>query len=206
MPYFTQLDAPDLASLGDPLAARLIVALVFHDRESPTHESVSRLLTGYVTVTDKAIREYRAGREVLLAYARSNNQTVLMFEGVGRMETSINSAKRALRFLGRLSTSKSSVPLDRTLRRLSQSAERTLTPLRDAIEHIDADIMQPAKLRPGQAHLLAIDHGGQYLEIANHRITFVALAGALGTLHQAGVSLLESLPTINQAGARPGTT
>ena len=195
MPYFTQLDAPDLMRLGAPLAARLMTALLFHGRESPTDESVSRLLTGYVMVTDKAIREYQAGREVLLAYSSSNNQTLLMFDGVGRMETSINSAKRALRFLGRLSTSKSSLLIDRTLRRLSQNAEKTLTPIRDAIEHIDSDIMQTTKLRPGEAHLLAIDHDGQYLEIGRHRMTFVSLANALTTLHQTGIGLLDSLPT-----------
>ena len=199
MPYFTQLQAPDLAELGEPLAARLIVAMLFHGKEAPSEPSVSRFLTGFVMVTDKAIREYRAGRETLIAYSNSNNQLLMMFDGVGRMETSINSAKRALRLLGRIASSNSSLSVDRTLRKLAQGSENTLTPIRDAIEHIDTDITVTGALKPGEAHLLGVNHSGEYLEIARHRISFTSLANSLRTLHRTGTEMVQTLPQAQQA-------
>ena len=121
-----------------------------------------------------------------------------MFDGVGRMETSINSAKRALRFLGRIGSSKSSLSVDRTLRKLAHTSEKALTPIRDAIEHIDTDIMVAAELKPGEAHLLAVDHAGEYLEIGRHRIAFASLAKSLKTLHQTGVEMVQTLPQVQQ--------
>ena len=146
-------------------------------------------------VTDKAIREYKAGRETLAAYSKSQNELLIMFDGVGRMETCIGSAKRALRLLGRIGTTKSRLAVDRTLRKLAQSPEKAITSIRDAIEHIDGIIVDATTLKPGDAHLLAIDHAGKNLEIGTERMTFDALAASLRSLHNTGVQMLEALPS-----------
>lgn len=194
MPYFNELHAPDLDDLAPPLAARLINRLLFYGQDAPTDPTVSRLLTGYVMVTDKAVREYIAGRATLIAYSKSQNELFIMFDGVGRMETCISSAKRALRVLGRIGTTKSQLAVDRTLRRLAQSPEKAITSIRDAIEHIDGIIVDGPTLKPGDAHLLAIDHAGQHLEIGTERLTFHALAASLRSLHKVGFQMLEALP------------
>jgi hypothetical protein len=196
MPYFTELNAPDLSDVGEPLATRMIVALLFHGKESPANAAESRLLTGFVMVTDKALREYKAGRETLILYSKSANQMALMFEGVGRMETCISSTKRAFRFLERLAALPATVQVDRTLRRLVQSWENSLTPIRDAIEHIDGDIVSENGIKPGDAHLLAMSNDGEHLEIFTHRLSLSDLAKALRSLHRAGLEILGSLPSV----------
>ncbi len=195
MPYFTELIAPDLSDLGESLATRMVVALLFHGKNSPESTAESRLLTGFVMVSDKALREYKAGRECLILYAKSANQLHLMFEGVGRMETCINSAKRAFRFLEKLSARPNSVQVGRTLRRLLQGWETSLTPVRDAIEHIDRDVVRGEGINPGDAHLLAMSKDGAHLELAHHRLSLNDLAKAMRGLHRAGVELLASLPS-----------
>ena len=195
MTYFNELHAPDLSDLAPPLSVRLINGLLFHGKEAPTDTTLSRLLTGYVMVTDKAIREYEAGRNALVAYSNSQNELLIMLDGVGRMETCISSAKRALRLLGRIGTTKSPLAVDRTLRKLAQSPEKAITSIRDAIEHIDGVIVHGPTLKPGDAHLLAIDHAGKYLEIGNERMTFDAMARSLRSLHNTGVQMLDALPS-----------
>jgi hypothetical protein len=196
MPYFTDLAAPDLSDVGEPLATRMILALLFHGKESPASAAESRLLTGFVMVTDKALREYKSGREALILYSKSANQMGLMFEGVGRMETCISSAKRAFRFLERLVALPATVQVDRTLRRLVRSWENSLTPIRDAIEHIDGDIISESGIKPGDAHLLAMSKDGEHLELLTHRLSLNDLAKALRSLHRAGLELLGSLPSV----------
>ena len=195
MPYFNDLHAPDLSDLAPPLAVRLINGLLFQGKEGPPDPTVSRLLTGYVMVTDKAIREYTDGRTTLLTYSKSQNELLLMFDGVGRMETCISSAKRALRLLGRIGTTRSPLAVDRTLRKLAQSPEKAITSIRDAIEHIDSVIVDGPTLKPGDAHLLAIDHAGKHLEIGSEQMTFDALARSLRSLHKTGAKMLDALPS-----------
>lgn len=174
---------------------RIIKGLLFHGTDVPTDPTVSRLLTGYVMVTDKAIREYIAGRETLLAYSKSQNELLILFDGMGRMETCISSAKRALRLLGRISKSKSLLVVDRTLRKLAQNPEKAITSMRDAIEHIDGLISDAPTLKSGDAHLLVIDHAGKHFEIGSEQMTFVALARSLRSLHKMGAQMLDQLPS-----------
>ena len=72
--------------------------------------------------------------------------------------------------------------------------EKSITSIRDAIEHIDGVIVDGPTLKPGDAHLLAIDHAGEHLEIGTDRLTFHALAASLRGLHRVGVQMLEVLP------------
>lgn len=140
MPYITECKAPDISDLGATLLARSMIGLVSHGRVQPESPVASRLLTGYLLTTDKAVREFIAGRDTLIAYSRSSNETSLLVEGLGRYETCINATKRAFRFIEGMANHRESPDVDRTLRRLLQNWGRTLTPIRDAIEHIDGDI------------------------------------------------------------------
>ena len=116
-------------------------------------------------------------------------------EGVGHFETCINSAKRALRALGRLGTQPDAPAIDRTIRRLAQSWASTITDLRDAIEHIDSDIVSGAGVLEGDPHLLTIDKSGENLEIGSYRISVTRLHGVVKALHAAGLAIIHSLPT-----------
>ena len=47
-------------------------------KNSPADAAEDRLLTGFVAVSDKALREYKAGRECLILYSKFANQMHLM--------------------------------------------------------------------------------------------------------------------------------
>jgi hypothetical protein len=78
-----------------------------------------------------------------------------VFEVLGRFETCINCSKRALRLLEQLAASPEIPYVDRTLRRLLRTFEKSVTGVRD-IEHVDEDITH-AGIRDGEAHLLALN-------------------------------------------------
>lgn len=199
MPYISECKAPDLSSLGPTLLSRMITGLVFQGRKPPTSESASRLLTAYLSIVDKAVREYSAGREILIAYSKSKNESRLFTEGLGRFETCINSTKRAFRIVERMSAHPDSPTIERTMRRLLKSMAKTITSIRDSIEHIDGDIAAEDVLKTGMAHLLTMNHEGDTLEIANHKLQLADLAKVVSALHKAGCDLLNALPVIEQS-------
>src|SRR5258708_3615526 len=102
MPYFTHLKAPDLSDINNKTLLERTIHGLFQGSQPPADQKGCRLLFCFLINTDKAIREYEAGRETLIKYSTSTNKIALMIEGVGRMETCINSIKQAFRFWDRL--------------------------------------------------------------------------------------------------------
>jgi hypothetical protein len=194
MTYITECKAPDISDLGESLLGRTITSLVFQGRKPPDSSIALRLLTGFLVVTDKAIREYSAGRATLIEYSGSQNTTRLFVEGLGRFETCIHSAKRGFRFLERMGSQSELPSVSRTLRKLMGNWEKSITPIRNAIEHIDDDIAAETALPIGTPHLLAMNHEGDCLEIARHNIKLDDLAKVLRALHRVARELLEALP------------
>lgn len=117
------------------------------------------------------------------------------FEGVGHFENCINSAKRALRALGRLGTQQDGPVIDRAIRKLAQSQATAITNLRDAIEHMDADIVTGAGIPEGDPHLLTVSKEGDQLEIGGYRISIIALQSVIKALYSAGFAMIQALPT-----------
>jgi hypothetical protein len=155
---------------------------------------VQRLLSGYLFAVDTAVREYRDGRTTLVRYSRSANQTLILIEGLGRFENCINAVARSLKFLMALSAYPESPTIDRTLRRLIASLEESISSVRNSIEHIESDIASTALMPEGAAHMLAINHGGDTLEIPVHTITFRSLASTISKLYSAGGQMIDALP------------
>ena len=190
MPYITQCVAPDVASLAaTPLWRAEFVALIFDAQMPMPSVKASRLFTCYLLVVDKVVREYVAGRELLIAYTKSNNETKLYIEGLGRFETCINSIKRALRLLDRISRNNESPPVNKTLRDFLDSLDKSFTDTRDAIEHMDEFIVDGV-LGDGEAHLLVAEPSGEYLEISKCRLSYYSLHKVVSKLHQAGSAMI----------------
>lgn len=194
MAYIENLHAPDISDLGPSLVARTARAMISRGGTSMESSNAFRLITGFLITTDKAIREYCAGRATLLDYCSNSKGLDQLQDGLGRFETCILTAKRALRFLEKLSAHPDSPKLERTLRRLSGKFGETLIPIRNTIEHIDEEIGKETQLTPGMAHLLSIDRSGEYLDISEHKISLIDLAKILRHLHLVGRELLSNLP------------
>ena len=148
-----------------------------------------------MVITDKAVREYRTGHNRIVEHMAANGDYKAYIEGVGHFENCINSTKRALRLLNQLSNHRDGPKLDRTARRAAEFWSDKVGKIRNAIEHIDKDIMSDAGLPEGSAHLLTISSDGSQLEIGSYHLKFVALAQTLQSLFIAGMAIIQALPT-----------
>jgi hypothetical protein len=137
MPYIKECRVPDLSEFRTPIVSEYTLRLVFHGAGTSDRRARSFVIN-YILSVDKAIREYNAGRELLVQYAASSNRTTLLIEGLGRFETCINSTKRALRFIDRLAAHQAGPEIERLTRRLLQGYIALITSIRDSIEHMDA--------------------------------------------------------------------
>ena len=195
MTYLERFEPPELPAGASTLRNQLELGLVFHARQVPPTPSTARLLTTYMITADKAAREYMAGCRRVRDHMNAGGGIQAFVEGAGHFENCINSAKRALRALGRLGTQQDGPAIDRTIRKLAQSQAKTITDLRDAIEHMDEDIVSGGGIPDGAPHLLTIDRNGENLEIGTHHIPIVGLHSVVRALYSAGVAIIQALPT-----------
>lgn len=195
MAHIERFEPPELPAGASTLRIQLELGMVFHARQVPPTSSTVRLVTTYMITTDKAAREYMAGCRRVRDHMIAGGGIQSFVEGVGHFENCINSAKRALRALGRLGTQEDGPPIDRTIRKLAQSQATTITDLRDSIEHMDEKILSGSGIPEGAPHLLTIDKQGDNLEIGTHRIPIAGLQGVVRALHSAGLAIIQALPT-----------
>lgn len=195
MAYLERFESPELPSGASTLQSQLEFGMVFHARQVPPSPSTTRLLTTFMITTDKATRKYSAGCRRINDHMDAGGGIQAFTEGVGHFENCINSAKRALRALERLGTQQNGPVIDRTIRKLAQSQTRAITDLRDAIEHMDADIVTGAGIPEGDPHLLTVNKQGDHLEIGAHQISIITLQSVVRALHSAGSAIIQSLPT-----------
>ena len=194
MAYLSHFDPPLLDENMGTLRGHFELGLLLQGRQPPQDKSVSRLFTAYLIVVDKAIREYRSGCIMVMENMKSGGIRPYV-EGTGHFETCINSVKRAMRLLTGIARAPESPTADRQLRRSIRVWDTQLTNVRDAIEHIDADILSNGGLEEGMAHLLTISGDGLRLEIGAHSMPLHALHSTITSLHEAGSVMIQSLPS-----------
>lgn len=195
MAYLDRFETPELPAGMSNLRNQLELGMVFHSRQIPPSPSAARLLMTYMITTDKAAREYMAGCRRLADHMNANGGIQAFVEGVGHFENCINAAKRALRALGRLGNQHDGPKIDRGIRKLAQSHAKTITDLRNAIEHMDEYIVSDLGVPDGLPHLLTIDKIGENLEIGSYQIPINALQDGLCALHAAGIAIINALST-----------
>lgn len=195
MTYLERFEPPELPTSASTLRSQLELSMVFHARQVPPSSSTTRLLMTYVITTDKAAREYVTGCRRIQEHMVAGGGIQAFVEGIGHFENCINSVKRALRAFGRLGTQPDGPVINRTVRKLAQSKAKTITPLRDAIEHMDADIVTGEGIPEGAPHLLTIDKQGDHLEIGTHQISIIELHDIVKALYFAGSAIIQALPT-----------
>ena len=200
IPYITHFDAPELLEANSSLRFHVEAALIFHGKQHPYSPKASRLFTAFLLVVDKAAREYSAGRELLVAYASSSNNTKLFIDGLGRYETCVTTTKRAFRLFDRIKNEREIPSVERLTRNLALVYDKHITDIRDAIEHIDGDIVK-GELADGEPHLLLVDKAGTQLELGGYALTFAALHSAIVNLHRAGAVMIEALPATTRTDA-----
>lgn len=163
----------DLPSLRVHLTNRILFVGV-----SAMPSSAVRLLSTFLIVTDKAIREYCRAHEHMGQHVRTANVSYFV-EASGEFENCVNAIKRAQRLLALLTEARGAPPLERVARRLASVHSEQVTNIRDAIEHMDSEIATDAGLAEGAANLLTLSKDGTDLELAHYRLSIAALQATL---------------------------
>lgn len=198
MSLFANLEAPQLSEADVTLRWQLEARMAYHGIQPPGTAETTRLLTAFLLVVDKAAREYVAGRAHLLQHQQEGSIKSFVV-GCGEFETCINSIKRALRLQIVLGTRLDAPQQNRTDRKLASSFARLVKGVRDAIEHIDQDILSPVGIAAGHPHILRVSDDGSHLEIGARRISFNAVHSVIGALHRAGDTMIKNLPSPSSA-------
>jgi hypothetical protein len=124
----------------------------------------------------------------MLKYVASDNATQLLFQALGEFETCITTVKRALVLAERMASHPENPEIERTQRRLLDSYQRVIRPVRDLIEHMDADI-SAGEIQAGQPQMLFVPNDGSYMEIGSRQLAFTSLANAIRQLHALSLAL-----------------
>lgn len=113
----------------------------------PHTPSGKQIADGFVRLVEKAILEYQASRERLLAF-QEKGEVDDQFRAQDHIETSLQSTHRAITYLDRLRNmgfrqvdGSAFIPRPRDLEILRENVKTKVRELRDFAEHLDQDIV-----------------------------------------------------------------
>jgi len=187
---------PDLSGLSR-LVPRLIVQLLVGERGLSRKISLYR--KNFIRLVDKALLEYHEAREAILAQiAEMNRSSEEMSRGDGRIyflaftnhiETCINAVRRLYRLLERIKSEKQLPELPKELRRQVETVEGTIGKIRNAIEHMDEQILKD-EIAVGNPIMATGSKNWDAVIVADKEIKFEDLAMVLRKMYEIALYLL----------------
>ena len=191
MSYLENFNPPALPEEAGSLHFQMYMGHLLNGRIIPKH--LIRLLTTYIVTADKAVRGYKAGcKRMEDCIKRRGNPIAAHIEALGEFENCINSIKRAIRIFDLIVRQRDGIEFDRVKRGFVKKYGEKITPLRNAIEHIDQNLEGSQE---GEAHLLVISRDGNNFEIGAHVFSVAELGSAVALLYTVGVEILQTLPS-----------
>ena len=179
---------PDLSGLS-PLIHKLVVQLMVGEAGLSYKAKMYR--RDFVRLVDKAIREYRAARDAILAEIEGQDKTYgTAF--TDHIETCINAVRRLYNLLDMFNSDGELLEGLRTgLLKDTKAMLKKIKRLRDATEHMDVFIKRGKKL-PGKPVMLTIseDDDGT-VQVSEHRMRLKELAMVLRNMHEIALHLLK---------------
>lgn len=158
-----------------------------------------------VWLIDKAIREYNLARSSLLAELEQEKQSYeellnadhrleYMFAFTDHMENCVLTCRRIFRSLEALKNDRTIAPMERVTRKLIESNEKQITPLRNELEHMGG-ILASGNIPDGQTLTVVLTNDDKSIQVGSFSLSFDQLASTLKGLH----SIVEGL--FNNPGA-----
>lgn len=184
----TRCAMPDLSGLDAPVMGNYLLNLTLRGAGA-RDRTASTYLVSYIRLADKALTEYELARLMLTqCVASNNNRILLLIQCVANLETCINNIKRALNFVDRMKRHQKGPDVPRLVRRFLNSSGRSISDIRNAVEHMD-EMIERGEVSEGEPIALLVGPEGDRIEIANQQITFVDLADLIRNLHSFAVEL-----------------
>ncbi len=187
----TQCKMPDLSDLDTPLWNRLIVRLAVGEHNISSKASLYR--RNFIRLIDKALREYGDARDVILAQIEEPSRLGYVFRFTDHIENCINAVSRLFRLLDRISSEKDSPVFPRSLRKLVQTKNTSITNIRNSVEHIDELIRGDGF--PGKPIMLIMNEETDGIVVDEFAIKFQELSMVLRNMNEIASYLLQLKPT-----------
>jgi len=153
----------------------------------------------FIRLVDRALREYREARELILAQIAEMNRSpeemsrdgrsIYLFTFPDHIETCINAVRRLYKLLGRIKSEKESPGLPRELRRQVETIEGTIVKIRGAIEHMDELILK-GEIAAGKPVMAAGSENWDAVVVSDYELKFEELAMVLRAMHEIALYLL----------------
>lgn len=181
---------PDLSHL-DPLRPNLLTSVIGFGGETLSGKEKEYVLA-FVRFTDKAISEYDAVRDYVIAQEKDRDQQggqLFIFGIVNNMENCINTTKRLFGILKAAKSEKNrKLTIDKLLQKRIQTHYDSIKDIRSFIEHLDEKIYRG--LTGGEV-MISTTEDDRSIKIANQTIEFDALAQLLSHFHTLAVQWLD---------------
>ncbi len=170
---------PDLSGLFAKNVLKLTLGRLIGQDPGPDGHPEAGLWTNLVRLTDKALREYEAGRAELAQWlqGRSHGHWSPFFRGVDYLENTITATHRAVlygRELRRHGYGKKAVGV-------TTNQENVLRIMRNHIEHTDDKLLK-GQIKEGEVYMLTPRERG--LELGAHRLPYRTLASCIVKAHR----------------------
>jgi hypothetical protein len=178
---------PDLSGKVSPLFPFLAVQLLAGEKGLSRKASLYR--REFIRLVDKAAREYREAREVLLDEVAVQGRNLRFYVFTDHMETCINAVSRLSKLLKRIKSEKEAPDFPRELRRLVEKHSEFVTDVRDTVEHMDERIQKGA-IAPGKPIMLTCSQEGDKILVSNSEMKFTDLAMLLEKMHEIALYIL----------------
>lgn len=184
---------PDLSGEVSPLFPFLAVQLLAGEKGLGRKASLYR--REFVRLVDKAVREYREAREILLDEVAAKGRNLRFYAFTDHIGSCMNAVSRLSKLLNRIKSEKERPDFPTELRRLVERYSDTVTHVRNTVEHMDERI-QKGEIAPGKPIMLTCNQEGDKILVSNCEMKFKDLAMLLEKMHE----LAQHILTIKQTG------
>jgi len=183
------LKIPDLSDLSK-VSLSFAFSRIFL-ASGPESYAQYALVMNYIRLVDLAVAEYQEGRELALRYWEPGQSLGAMIRASGYFEACLSNVKRSLNHLKVIRSYKDFPPelkgrLPRQLKVLRGSAEKQITAIRDAIQHLERDI-QNLDVKQDNPICLMLEF--EQLMLGNYSISYQELSEWLKELHQCATKI-----------------
>ena len=181
-PFTSKME--NLSELKTSLAQSMVLRHAFPG-EKPPQFKPSEINAAFVRLVDKAILEYERARKQLERYAYKKypmRPLIALFRAADEFENCITSVHRAIRFLNCIKRIKENPRLTDSLK-LVLRAEKNTKKFRDAIHHLDDDIMKKERAR-NPAGAFGIKVCVSHIENQSGIIKYMDLAKWIKYMHE----------------------